>query len=316
MSIRLRILCWNIAEGRADDPCKIPNSLLSQLADVIRSKSPHIVLLNEGILYRDLQPTDYCNGTKDYEGETGVNQVQRLGELSRMVWRHWTHAARLGPPGVGRGFKAIGILSNIEVGGAQRIPVVVGGKETDYVMLRTVANVNNLAHHLISLRFDSHAVPDNAAGHQQLIDLVKRFQAPVIVGGDFNSQPTSPQFLNFVRTSGLTNAAGPNDDSIDHIFFRGPYRVTAFERIDRPDLSDHMALYAELLDPRPDVKVPEVREVRWGDAGAAIRNAGLVPQRTVQSPPDGWVWTQSPDGGDLVRPGSTVTCQLRTESPR
>ena len=58
--------------------------------------------------------------------------------------------------------------------------------------------------------------------------------------------------------------------------------------------------------------VPFVQESSEGAAAQHIRAVGLVPRFTGQMGPGAWVWRQSPDGGTLVRGGSTVMCRLRT----
>ena len=58
--------------------------------------------------------------------------------------------------------------------------------------------------------------------------------------------------------------------------------------------------------------VPTVMQMPRANAAKAITNAGLVPAFTGETGANAWVLTQSPRGGMLAAPGSTVTMRMRT----
>jgi hypothetical protein len=144
-----------------------------------------------------------------------------------------------------------------------------GTEQTGYATLETTATINNTAWHIFSTRFDAHVPADNIAAHQQSIALVQNVpqHRSVIFGGDFNANMAeSPQFVEFVQNSGLTNALLARPDPspciqdgnpqliVDHIFYRGSYGVTRLEvrcpwSGSAQELSDHPWVFAELSSP-------------------------------------------------------------------
>jgi hypothetical protein len=62
----------------------------------------------------------------------------------------------------------------------------------------------------------------------------------------------------------------------------------------------------------PSVTVPWVRDLDAGNADRLLREVGLVPRFGGDTgAPNAWVYLQSPQGGTVVRSGSTVTLTMR-----
>jgi endonuclease/exonuclease/phosphatase family metal-dependent hydrolase len=315
-------MCWNIAEGNLTGTLP-PNSNLPAIAEQIRAKSPDVVLLNE------VKNWDLLIGGG--QGDR-IRQAKRIAELTGLPYYHWGNTARTG----WTGHKAVAVLSRYPLGTPQIYPIMRGNNKTGYAILETTFKINNTVHHVFSTRFDAHNESDNVAAHQLAINLVQKLDrnVSVIFGGDFNANMAEDsQFVEFSQKSGLLNAFFEHPDPlacikdndpqtiIDHIFYRGPYKVTQVElrcpwASSTQEVSDHPWLFVQLeLLPSDDansVIVPDVLELSQAKAGQIIRDAGLVPAFTGSSGPGAWVRTQSPKANSLVRPGSTVTLQLRT----
>ncbi len=110
MPIRLRTMCWNIAEGCEDR--KLPNdAALPRIAERIRTQNPDIVLLNE-----------VCRRWWPW----GVNQVTELARMTGLQHYHWGRTAPLGAAG----FKAVAILSRHQLVDPREHPVMRGSEPT------------------------------------------------------------------------------------------------------------------------------------------------------------------------------------------
>jgi endonuclease/exonuclease/phosphatase family metal-dependent hydrolase len=257
----LRIMCWNIAEGRHNHNAL--DSSLPAIAEHIQTHSPDIVLLNEAHNTRRLP----LIGPPIWG--TGVNQVQRLAELTGLTHCHWGNTAATGITG----HKAVGILSRYPLGQPHVHPVMNGTHATGCATLETTVTINDLTHYVFSTRFEpQHHIPgtdtvvpdllrDNVGGHHQAVDLIRNRPrtAPIIFGGDFNSTVDAQQMVYFKANSGLTDASAAPGASpvetcdggpeVDYIFFRGPYEVVRFEQRcpwGHAPVSDHPSLIAEL----------------------------------------------------------------------
>jgi len=238
MSFKLRVLCWNIDEGRA----------LDSVVEQICSKSPDIVLLNE---------------IKSQRWPWGIDQTAVLSEKTGLRYYKFGKTTALGITGD----KGVSILSRYPLGTTYMHPVMRGSTATTYGTLEAAVIINNVGHQLFSTRFDAYNLSDNIAGHQQAIDMIQGINSriPIYIGGDFNAQPDSPQMQNFVAHSGLTDAflklpdpliCGP-ESRIDHIFFRSPYTLTTMEQrcpwAGQNEASDHPWVFIELSGQEPNL---------------------------------------------------------------
>lgn len=263
MPIRLRVVCWNIAEGSHDGSGQA-NSALSALAEQIRARSPDIVLLNEARVDRG------------WPFGSGVNQFQAICNLTGLAYYSYGATVATG----WTGWKCVGVLSRYPILSKRVIPVMRGTSATTYATCEVTVEIAGLIHHVFATRFDAHHPADREAGMRQAVALIQAIDThePVIFGGDFNAGPNAghADFDSFERDSGLTSAfaelpdPGFGDlDHIDHIFYRGPYRVTRMEQrcvigVSNPpgergcavgDASDHPSVFVELTTPPGDSMV-------------------------------------------------------------
>lgn len=248
--MHLRVMCWNIAEGSLTG--EVPaNSTLPGIAEQIRAKAPDVVLLNE-VMNWDLWVGGWLGDR--------VRQAKRLAELAELPYYQWVNTARTG----WTGHKAVAVLSRYSLAAPRRHTIMRSSGETGYAMLETTFEVNNAVHHVFSIRFDAHNETDNISAHQQAMKLVRNLDrnVSVIFGGDFNANiMADPQFGEFTQNSGLVNAFTEHPDPmpcidnphkiIDHIFYRGPYKVTQMELRcpwagSQQELSDHPWVFVEL----------------------------------------------------------------------
>ncbi|NMO17876.1 hypothetical protein HPC49_23415 [Pyxidicoccus fallax] len=256
MAVVLRVMCWNIAEGKYNT--EEDNGMLPRLAEEIRAVAPDLVFLNE------------VRNERGWPWGSGVNQVVRLSELTGIPYRHWANTNALGV----RGHKAVGILSRFPLEAAVYHPVMYDGNTTGFGTLESSIIVDGRRIHVFSMRFNPvhWGNPDfdymqewreNIAGHQQAVTMLQGRDPsiPIIYGGDFNAWPQAeihaPQYNHFMQNSTLTNALvahpAPYDEDpegVDFIYFRGPYSVRTVERR-RPENNptDHPYVLAELQSP-------------------------------------------------------------------
>jgi len=247
MAVRLKIMCWNIAEASLTGALRM-DSLLPQLVDQIRSKNPDLVLLSEV-----RKPHSFWAGRLD--------QTQRLSQWTGLPHYMFGKTVRTGLTG----YKGVSVLSRYPLKSPRIHPVMRGTRATAYATLEVTFTVEGVDHRVFSTRFDAHERSDNAAGHDQASAMLRSLdpQLPVIFGGDLNARPSQdPQFARFKESSGLFYAADerpdPNtwdSDPLDHLFFRGPYQVSQMELRAPWDpermISDHPWLFVELVSRPP-----------------------------------------------------------------
>jgi endonuclease/exonuclease/phosphatase family metal-dependent hydrolase len=238
----LRILCWNIAEGR------IGKDALNQIAAHIRRKSPDLVLLNEA--------------KKD--GWWWPRALDHARDISRKTGlRHYAFG---GVNGTGiTGHKGVAVISRYPLGASRMHPVIHNRKKTGFGTLATSITIDGQIHHILSTRFAPHNTQqnreENPVAIHQAFDLVNSFDSgsPLIFGGDFNAStnPGTQEYESvmkrFLKESGLTEVLsnGPDDhgpdDRVDYLFYRGEYRVSEVEFLKpQPEVSDHPWIFAVL----------------------------------------------------------------------
>jgi endonuclease/exonuclease/phosphatase family metal-dependent hydrolase len=241
-------MAWNIAEGKQ----------LERVAEEINAAAPDIVLVNEILQRRWFFQIDQPAWLSEHTGlpHYAVGETVMMGAA---------------------GWKAVAVLSKVEVLRPVVHRVKNGSRETTYAMLDVDCRVGNTPVRLFALRFDAHNLDDNIAGHQQLAGIVRGIDpsVAVIVGGDFNTPISSAQMVQFRADSGLTDTLlerpdpNPCEDAdhprIDYIFYRGPYAV-ARAQLGCPwaasgqiEASDHGWVFAEFAD-RPAPSLQHFRE--------------------------------------------------------
>lgn len=237
MASSLRILCWNIAEGR------VRPGALNNIAARIRQKSPDIVLLNE----------------VKKDGWWWPRDMDHARDISRMTGL--SHYAFGGVNGTGiTGHKGVAVISRYPLGTSRVHHVIYNKKKTGFGTLATTITIDGQTHHILSTRFAPHNTEQNKAenpvGISQALELVSSFDsgAPLIFGGDFNAS-TNPEateyesvMKRFLDESGLKEVlADRPDDRVDYLFYRGEYRVSEVEFLrPQPEVSDHPWIFAVL----------------------------------------------------------------------
>jgi endonuclease/exonuclease/phosphatase family metal-dependent hydrolase len=282
MVANLKIMCWNIAEGRRGRPNE-HNVHIPAIANEIHQKAPDIVLLNETLNY-DMWIGGWIGGR--------IRQSEKIAELTQLPFVQWGQTDAMGWVA----HKAVAVLSRYPLGTSQVHPVMNNGQTTGYAILQTSANVDGSVHHLFTTRFDAHHEDANISAHIQAAALVQALPSgdPVIFGGDFNAnRAQDPQFHDFERATGLLNAfyavpdptpCEPNPQKlIDHVFYRGPYKVGLTE-VRCPwggqpnELSEHPWVYVDLVSAPGAVAttVPDVTGMTEDEATQLLKNRELL----------------------------------------
>jgi endonuclease/exonuclease/phosphatase family metal-dependent hydrolase len=234
--VRLRVMTYNIHVGTGMDK-KLD---LARLAEVIRRERPDLVALQEvdrGVerTRRVDQLKELASLTKmDYAfahnlnyqgGQYGVAVLSRLPILS-IDHRRYAH------------------LREAERRGFIRVEVEVGGRRVNFV------NTHLDYQHADNRLFE--------AG--QMLAALPRQDAPLIVAGDFNDEPSGTTYELMLRHfidawaasgadgDGLTYPADKPSKRIDYIFHNGRQGgiVLKSARVVRTLASDHLPLVAEL----------------------------------------------------------------------
>lgn len=240
MTVLLRILCWNIAEGMFG---------LDPVAEHIRQKAPDIVLLNE-VRWR--------------RWPFGKDQTHELSVKTGLPYYSFGRTVATGLSG----YKGVAVLSKYHLGPSRMHAVVRGQRKTAFATLATSVMINGVRHEILSTRFAPHNTADHAMenrmGVVQAAELARTFNPshPLIFGGDFNARLHTDQMKLFLSTCGLTEAQrecpdpspGPcwdPEDRIDFILYRGEYKVRQMEfRCPEPQGSDHPSVFVVLESTR------------------------------------------------------------------
>ena len=205
---------------------------LPNIIEQLGGQNPDIVLLNEA----------WTRTWTLWPFVRISNQVEVIAKGIGLPYYMWGNTRTIKLFLDGYGWKIVGVISRYPLSN----PVVHPGAD-GFNTLEVTASINDVPHRIFSTRFapihDETARKHNEEGHLQAIELLQRFDlgTPMIFGGDFNAEMTTPQFRDFVYRSGLSNAyieyqehlADPcvdrNKGPIDHIFYRGPHKVSRME---------------------------------------------------------------------------------------
>jgi endonuclease/exonuclease/phosphatase family metal-dependent hydrolase len=261
MASSLKVLCWNIAEGRVGEglPSEV-DAALSRIAAHIRSKSPDIVLLNE---VRQPNPIGRLHVPGIKNGR--IDQTRFLAKEIGLPYCSFLSTNRTGCTG----HKGVAVLSRHPLGPAYLHRVMYESKETGFGTLVTSITVGDKLHHILSTRLAPHNGDgsnraENPWGIRQALELVKSLvhssgpDSALIFGGDFNAS-TKPgtheyeeEMVRFFAECGLKEVVQeklkPVDTHrVDYLFCSGGYKVmdAAFDE-PNPRASDHPWIFAEL----------------------------------------------------------------------
>jgi len=222
----IRVMSYNIHNGIGMDK-KVD---YQRIADVIAKTSPNVVALQE--------LDSVTNRSK------GVDVLAQLASLTAM---YPVYGASISYDG---GKYGIGMLSKEKPVSWKRIPLP--GREElrslllvefkDYVMACTHFSLNS---------------DDRMASISIINEAMKNYAKPVILAGDINAQPKSPELDAFQKEwiilSDTTKFTSPSDNprsTIDYILGYKPsiYTYSVWQRrvLNEPIASDHLPLFADI----------------------------------------------------------------------
>ena len=247
----LRIIAWNIAEGRHGGDAAQALTL-SRIARLLHDSAADVVLLNEVCIW-------------DPWHMNGVNQVTAIAQAGGFAHVRWERTATMPL----RGLKCVAVLSRHPLLSAQRIEHSAYADGGGYATLHVTARIDGQPHHFFSTRITAYDGAEHARSCGQLRDAIAAIPGHefVAVGGDLNTgydrwdasgEPTRNhvplqfgQLLIGARLGHVLGGMGwamPSPD--DHILIRGPYGVVRAERrapaAAHPAVSDHDWVMAEL----------------------------------------------------------------------
>jgi endonuclease/exonuclease/phosphatase family metal-dependent hydrolase len=228
----LKVLCYNIRFGEL--------ASLEELADFIKSQDPDIVALQEVDVktFRDRAPHQHG---KDFITELGY----RTGMLT-------AYAKTIPYAG---GYYGIGILSKYPLTETKRImlPMPEGAKEQRAMLLADVELPDGKVFTFVSTHLDYPSSSVRQAQVEALTTALKGNPYPMIVAGDFNAHPDSPEISQGmaawkqVSAPDFTIPASGPKAKIDYIFCYPAHTWTVLSAsTPKVTLSDHLPVNAVL----------------------------------------------------------------------
>ncbi|SHF88457.1 Metal-dependent hydrolase, endonuclease/exonuclease/phosphatase family [Mariniphaga anaerophila] len=228
----LKVLCYNLRFGEL--------ASLEQLADFIKSQNPDIIALQEVDVktYRERAPLQ--NG-KDFITELGF----RTGMLT-------AYAKTIPYAG---GYYGIGILSKYPFLQTKRVmlPMPNGSKEQRALLLADVELADGKIITMVCTHLDYPSSEVRQLQVKALNNALKENPYPLIVAGDFNAQPDSPEISQGmaswkqVSSFDFTIPSHSPQSKIDYIFV-SPIKAWTVISTETPrvTLSDHLPVAATL----------------------------------------------------------------------
>lgn len=228
----LKVLCYNLRFGEL--------ASLEELADFIKSQDPDVVALQEVDVktYRSRAP--HQNG-KDFITELGF----RTGMLT-------AYAKTIPYAG---GYYGIGILSKYPLAEIKRImlPMPEGSKEQRAMLLANVELPDGKLFTFVCTHLDYPSSEVRQVQVEALTNELKENPFPMILAGDFNAQPDSPEISKGmagwkqVSSPDFTIPSSNPKSKIDYIFCYPDSAWTVLSATTpRVTLSDHLPVSAEL----------------------------------------------------------------------
>jgi len=228
----LKVLCYNLRFGEL--------ASLEELAEYIKSENPDVVALQEVDVRTNRERAPHQNG-KDF--------ITELGYLTGML------------PAYGRtldyygGYYGIGILSKYPFEKTRKVvlPIPEGSKEQRALLLADVELPDNRRFIFVSTHLDHSSSEVRTVQVKALNKALKKIKLPVIVAGDFNGRPDSPEIKDGMKK--WSQACSPEftipsqnpKSKIDYIF----YKPTSNWKVNnsytpKVTLSDHLPVVAEM----------------------------------------------------------------------
>ena len=228
----LSVLCYNLRFGEL--------ASLEELADFIKSQNPDVVALQEVDVktYRDRAP--HQNG-KDFITELGY----RTGMLTAYA-KTIPHAG---------GYYGIGILSKYPFAQTKRVmlPMPEGAVEQRALLIADVELPGGKMITVVSTHLDYTTSAVRQAQVKALNEALINNRYPMIVAGDFNAKPDSPEIKQGmadwkqVSSPDFTSPAHAPKSKIDYIFVSPANKWTVVSaETPAVALSDHLPVKAVL----------------------------------------------------------------------
>ncbi len=230
--ITVKILCYNLRFGEL--------ASLRELAEFIESQNPDVVALQEVDVktYRERAPGQ--NG-KDFITELGY----RTGMLSAFA-RTIDYAG---------GYYGIGILSKYPYSQTRKImlPMPPGAKEQRAVLIANIELPGDKSFVFASTHLDHSSSDVRMEQVKVLNENLGKNSLPVIVAGDFNAKPLSPEIekgmsgWRMACPEGFTIPADTPKSKIDYIFYSPEKKWRVLNSsVPNVKLSDHLPVTAEM----------------------------------------------------------------------
>lgn len=231
-AVKIKVLCYNLRFGEL--------ATLEELASFIDSIHPDVVALQEVDVRTFRDRAKHQNG-KDFITELAF----RTGMLSA-YGRTIDYAG---------GYYGIGILSRFPISETRRVmlPLPEGAKEQRALLLAGIELPGGKGFTFVSTHLDHSSSAVRTVQVKALNRALAGIKSPVVVAGDFNAKPDSPEIAVGMRkwqtacTNDFTIPSSKPSSKIDYIFFApaGRWRKTD-AATPGVTLSDHLPLWAEL----------------------------------------------------------------------
>lgn len=228
----LKVLCYNLRFGEL--------ASLEELAEYIKSENPDVVALQEVDVRTNRDRTPHQNG-KDF--------ITELGYLTGMLTAYGRTID------YSEGYYGIGILSKYPFEQTRKImlPIPEGSREQRALLLADVELPGGKRFTFGSTHLDHSSSDVRKVQVEALNDALADNPLPLIVAGDFNARPDSPEMKNGMKnfeqacSPGFTIPVDKPKSKIDYIFY-APSNRWKVKSSETPHitLSDHLPVTAEI----------------------------------------------------------------------
>lgn len=229
---RLKVVCYNLRFGEL--------ASLEQLAEYIKSENPDIVALQEVDVKTNRERAPHQNG-KDF--------ITELGYLTGMLT---AYARTINYSG---GYYGIGILSKYPFEQTKKVmlPIPEGSKEQRALLMADVELPFNKRITFVTTHLDHSSSTVRSIQVKALNETLKNNPFPLIVCGDFNARPDSPEIKEGMKiyvqlcSDEFTIPSDEPKSKIDYIFgapLKAWKSITA--KTPQTPLSDHLPVTAEV----------------------------------------------------------------------
>jgi endonuclease/exonuclease/phosphatase family metal-dependent hydrolase len=228
----LKVLCYNLRFGEL--------ATLEELAEFIKSENPDIVALQEVDVKTKRERASHQNG-KDFITELGC----RTGMLT-------SYARTIDYAG---GYYGIGILSKYPFEKTRKVvlPIPEKSNEQRALLLADIELPDGKMFTFVSTHLDHSSSEVRIIQVNALNKALKKNKLPVIVAGDFNGRPDSPEISEGMKewlqacSPDFTIPSDKPRSKIDYIFYKPAKNwKTINAYTSKITLSDHLPVIAEI----------------------------------------------------------------------